>query len=86
MIRIFKKINRVLCEPLTWNPLQGEEGMYSTDKYPKEECWIQMNDFPEEPLWSLYYKGESIDIEDTPTLWKVNYPDGSDMNKFSRLR
>jgi len=74
MLGLFKKINRVLCEPLTWNLINGEERRYSTDTYPKEECWIQMNDFPEEPLWTLFYKGDSVDIEDTPTLWKVNYP------------
>lgn len=74
MLEIFKKINRILCEPLTWNPLQGEDRKYFTDKYSHIECWIQMNDFPEEPLWTLFYKGESKNIEDTPTFWKINYP------------
>lgn len=74
MMSIFKKTNRVLCESLTWNAIQGEERKYSTEKYPKDECWLQMNDFPEEPLWTLFYKGDSVDIEDTPALWTVNYP------------
>lgn len=74
MLGVFKKINRILCEPLTWNPLQGEDRKYFTDKYSPNECWLQMNDFPEEPLWTLFYKGESKDIEDTPTLWEINYP------------
>jgi len=74
MIGIFKKINRILCESLTWNPVKGIEGRYFTSQYDKTECWIQMNDFPEEPLWTLNYKGESKDIEDTPSLWKINYP------------
>ena len=74
MLEVFKKINRILGEPLTWNPLQGEDRKYFTDKYLLSECWLQMNDFPEEPLWTLFYKGESRDIEDTPILWKINYP------------
>ncbi|MFN4086540.1 MAG: hypothetical protein ACK4LB_11410 [Spirosomataceae bacterium] len=74
MLGIFKKINRILGESLIWNPLQGKIRMFSTDKYPQEECWIQINNFPEEPLWTLYYRGESIDIEDTPALWRINYP------------
>lgn len=74
MLSLFKKINRILCEPLVWHPMQGEERRYFTGKYPKDECWIQMNDFPEEPLWTIFYKGETKDIEDTPALWRVNYP------------
>lgn len=73
MMGMFKKINKVLYEPLTWNLIQGEESKYFTDKYSKDICWIQMNDFPEEPLWTLFYKGDSVDIEDTPILWKINY-------------
>lgn len=72
MLEIFKKINWVLCEPLNWNPMQGEERKFITDKYPEAECWLQLNDFPDEPLWTLFYKGESRDIEDTPILWKIN--------------
>lgn len=74
MLGVFKKVNRILCEALTWSLIQGEDRKYYTDKYLEKECWLQMNDFPEEPLWTLFYKGETKDIEDTPTLWKINYP------------
>lgn len=70
---MIKKINRLLFEPLTWSPIQGMEGKFFTPKYSLNECWIQMNDFPEEPLWTLFYKGELKDIEDTPILWKIKY-------------
>ena len=73
MLDIFKKINRLLYEPLTWDPIDNEETKYFTIKYSKDECWLQMNDFPEESLWTLFYKGKSIDIEDTPIFWKINY-------------
>jgi len=74
MISMFKKINRMLGERLTWNTIEGDDRKFVTSSYSKEDCWIQMNDFPEEPLWTLNYKGESKDIEDTPTLWEINYP------------
>jgi len=73
MLDMFKKINRLLYEPLTWDSIDNEETKYFTIKYSKDECWLQMNDFPEEPLWTLFYKGESINIEDTPIFWKINY-------------
>ena len=73
MLDIFKKINRLLYEPLTWDPIDNEETKYFTIKYSKDECWLQMNDFPEESLWTLFYQGKSIDIEDTPIFWKINY-------------
>ncbi|AXG74262.1 hypothetical protein DVK85_08445 [Flavobacterium arcticum] len=74
MLGVFKKINRIMCERLTWNPIQGEERKYYSNKYSQNECWIQMNDFPEEPLWTIFYKEQTKDIEDTPILWKINYP------------
>lgn len=73
MIGIFKKINRLLNEPLVWTPVDGDDRKFVTSKYNIDECWLQMNDFPDEPLWTLFYKGEGKDIEDTPILWKVNY-------------
>lgn len=72
-VRYIKKINRLLYEPLTWDPIDNEETKYFTIKYSKDECWLQMNDFPDESLWTLFYKGKSIDIEDTPIFWKINY-------------
>lgn len=73
MIDIFKKINRMLSEPLVWSPIEGNNRKFKSSKYDPVECWLQMNDFPDEPLWTLYYKGEKKNIEDTPILWKVNY-------------
>lgn len=73
MLGLFKKINRLLCEPIHWTPDLESDRNFITKKYPKSECYLRMNDFPDEPLWTLFYKGESKDIEDTPTLWKVKY-------------
>ncbi len=70
---MFKKIKWLFLKQLTWNPLPDEDGKYITSKYPETECWLEINDFPDEPLWTLHFKGEKVDIEDTPILWKVNY-------------
>ncbi len=75
MIELFKKINWISCEPLDWHLIEGQRLKYFTSKYPKVECWIRMNDFPEEPLWTLFYKGETKDFNDTPKLWRIYYPE-----------
>ncbi len=66
-------MNRLLIKPLKWQPLEDSDRDFITDKYPKEKCFLRMNDFPEEPLWTLFYNGDSIDFDDTPLLWKVYY-------------
>lgn len=73
MLGLLKKINRITVEKLEWIFLEEDDRKFISTSYPQSECWLQMNDFPEEPLWTLYYKGETKDIEDTPTLWKINY-------------
>ncbi len=73
MISGLKKIDRLLWEPLVWVIVDEKCRIYSSSKYSIDECWLQMNDFPDEPLWTLFFKGEKKDIEDTPLLWKINY-------------
>jgi hypothetical protein len=70
---MFKKINRLIWYPLKWYPLTNSERDFVTDKYSKDECYLRMNDFPDEPLWTLFYKGDSIDFDDTPSIWHIAY-------------
>ena len=63
-----------------YKPLRSEhlskskkEMYFVTDKCPKEKCFLRMNDFPEEHLWTLFYNEYTIDFDDTPLLWKINY-------------
>jgi len=70
---MFEKIDKLLFEPLVWDPIQGELGKFFTTKYSASDCWLQMNDFPDQPLWTLFCEGKSKEIEDTPKRWKINY-------------
>lgn len=36
-----------------------------------EQCALQMNDFPEEPLYTVTVKGGSVDVDDPPRNWTV---------------
>jgi hypothetical protein len=37
-----------------------------------DKCNLHMNDFPDEPLYTLAYKGQSIDFDDKPIGWIVS--------------
>ena len=70
---MLRKIDRLLWHPMKWEPIPESERDFVSDIYSKDECYLRMNDFPDEPLWTLFYKGESKDFNDTPFLWKVTY-------------
>ena len=74
---MFKKINWLIYKPLRWEPLSESENekYFITDTYPKEKCFLRINDFPDEHLWTLFYNEDSISFNDTPILWKINYRD-----------
>lgn len=63
----------LLLQPLQWMPVEGGPGTFMTSKYPKEFVLLRMNDFPDEPLWTLIIDGQELDIEDTPVFWRVQY-------------
>ncbi|MBO7623757.1 MAG: hypothetical protein J6S82_00415 [Bacteroidales bacterium] len=68
---MIKKINRLLLKPLVWYPVDEKNKIFATKQFDADECWLQLNDFPDEPLWTLFFKGDALDIEDTPLLWKI---------------
>lgn len=35
------------------------------------ECMLRMNDFPEEPLYTVTVGGASMDVEDAPRGWTI---------------
>lgn len=68
-----KNIKDILKENLVWRYEQDSIRFYISDQYPKEVCKLRMNDFPDEPMWTLFYSGESIDFDDEPKTWKIHY-------------
>jgi len=37
-----------------------------------EECQLILNDFPDEPLYTLRWRGNSLDLDDPPTGWSIS--------------
>jgi hypothetical protein len=36
-----------------------------------EECQLLMNDFPDEPLYTLKWREGSLDLDDAPASWLI---------------
>lgn len=67
------KILDVLKEEIEWIPMESSKRKYVCNKYPSKECFLIMNDFPEEPFWTLFFFGEFLDFDDEPKQWKITY-------------
>jgi hypothetical protein len=70
-----KKIHFLPFIPIKWNPIPDSNRDFVSTLFPKEVCYLRINDFPDEPLWTLHYKDDSINLEDTPMLWRINFRD-----------
>ena len=68
-----KKIKDIFNEYLIWEEELLTSDTFISDQYPIKECYLKMNDFPDEPMWTLFYKNESADFDDTPKKWVIKY-------------
>ncbi len=66
-------INDLLKQKLSWTPDLSTERCFETSDYDKQQCYLQMNNFPDEPMWTLVFKGESINFDDAPAAWQITY-------------
>jgi len=66
-----QRIGQLLKMPIVWHKLRGEPGW--TSKVEGEECILVMNDFPEEPLYTLKWRDNRLDLDDAPNCWQIPY-------------
>lgn len=66
-------ISDVLKEQIEWFPLVTNKRIYVCEGHSAKDCFLIMNDFPDEPLWTLFYRGEFLNIDDEPKQWKIAY-------------
>ncbi len=48
-----KNIKDLFEEQLNWASSRDNIPYFVTESYDKSICWLRMNDFPEEPLWTF---------------------------------
>lgn len=63
-------IEELLNKKLKWFEVLPSNHRFFT-QYEGRECILQMNDFPEEPLYTLFYEEKSIDFDDKPIEWEL---------------
>lgn len=58
----------LLLLPIHWR--KKSEGHWSASVR-GHECSLRMNDFPEEPLYTIVVHEKSLDIDDAPQCWRI---------------
>jgi hypothetical protein len=63
------KIDDLLATEITWQKTAGKAEWSAT--VGGEDCRLKMNNFPAEPLYTLSWRGESLDLDDAPKRWRM---------------
>jgi hypothetical protein len=63
------KIEDLLLVGITWSKTSGKPDWSAT--VGKDFCELTMNDFPEEPLYTLHWQGHELDFDDAPHQWII---------------
>ena len=67
--KISNVFERLREAELVWT--QEAEGPVWSVVFEGEHASLRMNDFPEEPLYTLTFRGKSIDFNDSPKGWTI---------------
>lgn len=59
-------IQTVLDAEVTWTPIE-RGGVKFSAEIQDVNCQLRMNDFPEEPLYTLYVGNDQLDLNDPPS-------------------
>ncbi len=60
----------LLLLPIRWRKLR--DGTWSA-RVGDQDCLLRMNDFPEEPLYTVIAGPSSLDIDDVPRNWTIEF-------------
>lgn len=61
-------IEQILQKPVTWRE-EVPSGVEFFSYVDGDLCQLTMNDYPDEPLYTLRWKESSLDIDDRPSSW-----------------
>ncbi len=57
---------------IVWQKAKGENGKWYTD-FNGERFTLQMNDFPDEPLFTVFSDSDAVNFDDPPLMWFIPY-------------
>ncbi len=64
------KLNLITSSQLNWLPVESEPYMFFVI-FEDERLLLRLNDFPEEPLLSLVWREDKIDMDEWPKGWTL---------------
>jgi len=64
------KISELFTKRIIWQSVKEEKGKWHTDLN-GERYELHMNDFPDEPLYTITFEEESVDFDDKPIMWFI---------------
>jgi hypothetical protein len=68
-MKSFLKIEDLLVVAITWSKTSGKP--HWPAMVGKDPCELAMNEFPEEPLYTLHWQARKVDFDDAPHHWKI---------------
>ena len=60
----------LLSLPVVWEKVL--DGLWGA-RVKGTECVLRLNNFPEEPLYTITAGGSSVDVDDAPAGWTINW-------------
>lgn len=63
-------LDKMVSSCLEWLPVDGESHLFFTI-FENKEIILRLNDFPEEPLLSLIFENNRIDMDNWPDEWTL---------------
>jgi hypothetical protein len=63
-------ISSLFKKRINWRVMQTGKAEWYAD-IDGERGELRMNNFPDEPLYTLTYKGNTVDFDDKPMIWIV---------------
>ncbi len=65
-----QKIQDLKAIKIRWSPAKGKTSWAASVL--GEQCELRMNDFPDEPLYTVSWRDERFDIDDLPAHWLID--------------
>lgn len=66
-----KKYKKIFDKRLKWSRV--EDVIFKPSNKKIDSLFLRMNDFPEEPLFTIFYDNQTFDIDDLPKKWSIDY-------------
>ena len=64
---LMRPIEKLLTAKIAWE----RTGSEWTSIFFGYDCRLQLNDFPDEPMFTLTWRGDCIDFDDRPSCWML---------------